>query len=156
MIQSKPFSVLQAAVSAVGSGAVLITSCVFEYIVFQSTYLGSFESSLFYFFRAVVEIKGLFRIKNFSWNNGWKYFCNWLFLLDVRLWNFIIYCSSSVLSNTNTKSLSFFFSNVGYYFHWFCGLNYMNFKASQKPATLHFFPVLKYMLKKPSHCRWDL
>lgn len=24
------------------------------------------------------------------------------FILDVRLWNYIIYCSSSVLSNTNT------------------------------------------------------
>lgn len=66
MIQTKPLSPLQIAVSAVVSGAVLISSYVFGYIMFQSMYLGSFESSLFYFFRAVVKIKGLFRIKNFG------------------------------------------------------------------------------------------
>lgn len=64
MVQTKLFSLLQTAASAVAGGAVLISSYVFGYIMFQSTYLGTFESSLFYFFRAVVEIKGLFRIKN--------------------------------------------------------------------------------------------
>lgn len=63
-------SLLQAALNAVVSGDVSISSYVFGYIMFQNMYLGSFESSLFDFFKAVVEIKWLFRIKNFGWDNG--------------------------------------------------------------------------------------